>query len=233
MSYYGYGMMNYSYLWIMLPILVITLLVQLNVKHSFSKYSKIKVSNGMTGAQTARMILDANGLQNINVVQIKGDLTDNFNHSTNTVSLSESVYNSATPAAVGVAAHECGHACQYAQKYGPIKFRNAICSVTNIGSNIGWLLVILGIIFSFEPLAWVGVILFSTVVVFQLATLPVEFNASGRAIKILESYGSFSEEDISAARKVLTAAALTYVAALAAAVAQLLYLISRITGNRR
>lgn len=227
--YYG---IDWSYIVYVLPALIFAMWAQYNVKSTFSKYSKVPSDRGMTGYQAARLILDANGLTNVRIEAVAGDLTDHYDPKANVIRLSQTVYGVQTAAAVGVAAHEAGHAVQYATNYMPIRIRSAIIPMTNIGSTLSWPLVVLGIILSWRPIAMLGVILFSLSVVFQLVTLPVEFNASRRALAALNDSG-MTDENVDAAKKVLTAAALTYVAALATAIANLLRLISIVNRNDR
>ena len=178
------------------------------------------------------MILDRNGLYNVQVERISGNLTDNYNPRTNIVSLSDSVYNSTSLAAIGVAAHECGHAVQHAQDYVPIKIRTAVFPLAKLGSSMYFIVFIVGLIFSFEPLVDAGIILFLFVVLFQLVTLPVEFNASRRALSTIRSEGILEQDEMYGARRTLTAAAMTYVASLAVSFTQLLRLLA-IRNNRR
>ena len=220
---YYYGI-DYSYIVFVLPALIFALWAQFNVKTTFAKYSRVRSDRGMTGYDAARLILDRNGLGNVRIEQVAGDLTDHYDPKANVIRLSQSVYGAQTAAAVGVAAHEAGHAVQYAQNYFPVKVRSAIIPVTNLASTAAFPIFLLGIVFSFSTLAYIGVILFGASVVFQLVTLPVEFNASSRAVKALADSG-MSEEGVKAARKVLTAAALTYVAALASAIGNFLRLL--------
>ena len=211
--------------------MIFALWAQFNVKSTFSKYSKIASRSGMTGFDSARRILDANGLGSVRIAHVSGDLTDHYNPTDNTIYLSDSVYGSNSAAAIGVAAHEAGHAVQHATGYTPIKIRSAIIPITNIGSNLAMPLIILGIVLSFPTLAYIGVAAFGLSTLFQLVTLPVEFDASGRALKALE--GSLDGEDLASARKVLRAAALTYVAALAVSLVNLLRLLIIVAGNDR
>lgn len=227
---YFYGI-DATYIFLVLPAVIFALWAQFNVKSTFSKYSKIASRSGMTGFDSARRILDANGLGNVRIAHIAGDLTDNYNPTDNTIYLSDSVYGSNSAAAIGVAAHEAGHAVQHATGYTPIKIRAAIIPITNIGSNLAMPLIILGIILSFPTLAYIGVAAFGLSTLFQLVTLPVEFDASGRALKALE--GSLDGDDLASARKVLRAAALTYVAALAVSLVNLLRLLIMVAGNDR
>ncbi len=204
---------------------------QVNVQSTFSKYSKVKNSAGITGFDAARMILDANGLQNVRVERVPGNLTDHYDPRTNVIRLSDAVFSANTASAIGVAAHEAGHAVQYAKNYAPTKFRSAIVPACQVGSYLSWPLILLGIIFTIPQLAYVGVILFSLTTVFSAITLPCEFDASSRAIKALSASGMLREDDIDAARKTLKAAALTYVAALAVSLLQLLRVVSMVRRN--
>lgn len=228
---YYYGI-DYSYIVFVLPALIFALWAQFNVKTTFAKYSHVSSDKGMTGCDAARLILDRNGLGYVRIEQVAGDLTDHYDPKANVIRLSQSVYGAQTAAAVGVAAHEAGHAVQYAQNYFPVKVRSAIIPVTNLASTAAFPIFLLGIVFSFSTLAYIGVILFGASVVFQLVTLPVEFNASSRAVKALADSG-MSEDGVKAARKVLTAAALTYVAALASAIGNFLRLLSIAKRNDR
>ena len=220
---------------ILIPALIFSLIAQLMVKGAFSKYSGVRNSRGYTGADAARAILDRNGLSYIRIEHINGELTDHYDPSANVIRLSDSVYNNDSVAAVGVAAHEAGHAVQYAEGYGPIKVRSAIIPITQFGSTLSTPLVILGIIFSSNVLITAGILLFCTVVLFQAITLPVEFNASGRALKVLREEHFLDDDEMKGAKSVLTAAALTYVAAMFSALASLarLLLIRNRNNNRR
>lgn len=206
---------------------------QINVKTTFSKYSRVSNAAGMTGFDAARKILDANGLYNIRIEQVAGELTDHYDPKAGVIRLSADVYGSTSAAAIGVASHEAGHAVQHAVGYFPIKVRTAIIPICNIGSTLAWPLILLGIILSFPDLAMVGVAFFSLATVFQLVTLPCEFNASARAMQALRSDGRLSPTDLSAASKTLRAAALTYVAALAVSLLNLLRIIAMVNGNNR
>ncbi len=213
------------------------------VKSSFNRFSKVASRRGMTGADAARAVLSAGGVYNVSINRVSGELTDHYNPKTNSISLSDSVYGSTSVAAIGVAAHEAGHALQYAEDYSPIKLRMAIIPACNIGSMAGPLLIMLGCFISYSASAatadiglmlyFAGIILFSLVAVFQLVTLPVELNASNRAMKALRSVGALDEKELSGARKVLTSAALTYVAALLTSIMQVLYYLSRFRPNNR
>lgn len=205
--------------------MLLSLFASFGVKSTFAKYQKLKTARGITGAEAARRVLDMNGLQHIGIERVSGELTDHFDPRSNVIRLSDSTYNDTSVAAVGVAAHEAGHAVQHATGYVPIKVRNAIVPVVNIGSQLAMPLFIIGLLLNFLNLAYAGVILFSFALVFQLVTLPVELNASSRAIKILDSSMLLYEDEIKPAKKVLKAAAMTYVAAVAATALQLLRLL--------
>ena len=220
-----------SYIIYMLPALLISLAAQMAVKSSFSKYSKVYCA--MTGAQAARRVLEINGVSGVRIERVSGQLTDHFDPRTNVIRLSESVYDAASISAVGVAAHEAGHAVQYAKGYVPIKLRSAILPVSQIGSQLSMPLLLIGIILSFELLINLGIIFFCAALLFQLVTLPVEFNASRRAMSAIESgYLLTDERSVKGARSVLRAAAMTYVAAVIVSVMQLLRLLS-LAGRRR
>lgn len=212
--------------------LLISLAAQIHVKSSFRKYSQVRNERGMTGAEAARQLLLDHGITNVGIQQVAGSLTDHYDPRTNIIRLSEDVYNSDSVAAVGVAMHEAGHALQYAEGYFPIRVRNAIVKSTNICSTGSYILVLLGMLFAFEPLLDIGIALFCVVLFFQLVTLPVEFNASGRAVRSLRETGILNAEEQAGVRKVLTAAALTYVAAVAVSLIHLLRLLA-IRGRRR
>ena len=219
---------DWTYVVFVLPMVILSLIAQVKVKSTYTKYSRILSRRGLTAEQAARMILDRNGLRNVPVGRISGDLTDHFDPRTNSISLSDSVYGSTSVAAIGVAAHESGHAVQYA----PLKFRNAIVPVTQFGAKLSTPLVILGLILSIYPLAYAGIILFGAVVVFQLVTLPTEFNASRRALAVLEEGNYLDGEELRGAKKVLSAAAMTYVAALFISLMSLLRLIVIVSGSK-
>ena len=226
--YYGIDM---TYLVLVLPAVLFSLWAQMKVNSTFSRYSKVRSLRGLTGAQAARYILDRNGLTHVRIEQVAGNLTDHFDPRTNVVRLSQSVYNVPSIAAVGVAAHECGHAVQYAVGYGPMKLRAAIIPATNFGSKLALPLILIGLLFNSTQLLLAGILLFSLTAVFQLVTLPVEFNASSRALRTLDQQGLLTQEELAGTRKVLTAAALTYVAALLVALAQLVRML--LLYNRR
>ena len=221
-----------NYLIFVVPALILAMWASANVRMTFNKYRKVASARRMTGCDAARRILDANGLYNVKINRISGDLTDHYDPRTNTVNLSESVYDDYSVAAIGVAAHESGHAVQHAVGYFPIRIRTAIIPATQFASSLSMPLIILGIILSYSVLAYLGCILFGVATLFQLVTLPVEFNASSRALTSLENSGILGSEEIKGSKKVLRAAALTYVAALAVSVAQLLRLLL-LVGNGR
>lgn len=212
--------------------LIFAIWAQVKVNSTFNKYSQTPTLCGKSAAEVARMILDNNGLYNVRIERVGGNLTDHYDPRTEVLRLSDAVYESSSSAAVGVAAHEAGHAVQHAVGYVPIKIRMAIIPICNLGSNLAMPLVLMGLLFSYYPLCYIGIIAFATATVFQLVTLPVEFNASSRALAILKN-ANMPEEDIYASKKVLTAAALTYVAALATSLANLLRLIVMVNGRKR
>ncbi|MGN0173222.1 MAG: zinc metallopeptidase [Acutalibacteraceae bacterium] len=216
-----------------LPGLLIALFAQAKVKSSYSKYSKVLNSRGYTGADVARMILQQNGINDVKIGRVRGNLTDNYNPKDNCIYLSDGVFGSNTVAAVGVAAHEAGHAVQYAQGYSPIKWRSALVPICNFGASISPFLIIAGYIFSIEALLFLALGVFGLSVLFQLVTLPVEFNASKRALVAIESMNVLNESEYKGAKSVLSAAALTYVAALLQSLLIFLYYVVRFTGNRR
>ena len=222
---YFYGI-DMTYIMLVLPALIFAMYAQSKVNTTFNKYRTVANRRGYTGAEIARRILDMNGLQNIIIERVSGNLTDHFSPKENIIRLSDSTYQSTSVAAIGVAAHEVGHAIQYAQGYGPIKLRNSIVPVVQIASFAAWPLAIMGVLFSFSKLANFGVILFGLVVLFQIITLPVEFNASNRALKTLGDNLILESDELSAAKKVLSAAAMTYVASAVVAIANLLRLLS-------
>ena len=231
---YFFSNLNETYIYLLLiAAMIFSMWAQFNVQTTFSKYSKVKNMAGMTGFEAARMILDRNGLTNVRVERVSGNLPDHYDPKANVIRLSEGVFSSTSAAAVGVAAHEAGHAVQHAVGYGPIKVRTAIIPVCNIGSYLAWPLIILGIITTIPELSFIGVILFSAATVFQLVTLPCEFNASSRALAALRESGRMGKDDLSAAKKTLTAAALTYLAALAVSILNLLRIIAMLNRNNR
>ena len=227
-----------TYLIMILPAVIFSLWASWNVKHTYRKYEKQINSRGMTGADAARRVLDANGLRNVPVERISGTLTDHYDPQSNVIRLSELVWSSASTAAVGVACHEVGHAIQYAQDYLPGKIRQAIIPATNFGSKLSMPLLLLGLFLctysqKFIYVAYAGVALFGLVALFQIVTLPTEFDASRRALRSIEGMGLLEGEELTGAKKVLSAAALTYVAALATTLLQLLRLVMIVNNRRR
>ncbi|MBB6631164.1 zinc metallopeptidase [Clostridium algidicarnis] len=216
---------------ILVPALILSIWAQSKISSTFNKYSKIYSSKGYTGSEVARMILDSNGLVDVRIERVAGNLTDHYDPRDRVLRLSEKVYSSTSVASIGVAAHEVGHAIQHQQDYRPLIIRNNIVPVVNISSSASWIIFFIGIIMGLPLLTNIGIVLFSAVVLFQLITLPVEFNASNRAIKILEDKSILYENEIVGAKKVLSAAALTYVAATLTAISQLLRLMA--LSNRR
>ena len=227
----GYYYFDWTYILVIAGALL-SLLASWNVKSSYNRYARIANMRGLTGAEAARRILEANNVMNVQVQHVRGELTDHYDPRTQTVNLSDSVYNSTSVAALGVAAHECGHVMQHETGYVPLQIRTALVPAANIGSRFGIYIVILGLILAFEPLTTIGIWVFSIAVLFQIVTLPVEFDASRRALSMLEGYGMMGQEEVGGARKVLTAAALTYVAAAAASVMSLVRLLI-LRDNRR
>ena len=241
MPYYYYGF-DWTYIVLVLPCLILSLWASTKVNSTFKKYSQQRTLRGLTAQEAAMRVLSANGVSGVRIERVSGNLTDHYDPRANVIRLSDSVYDNTSTAAIGVACHEAGHAVQYAQDYAPIKLRAAIIPVTNIGSKLAMPLILLGILFSglgqfSDTIIYIGIACFGLSVVFQFATLPVEFNASHRALQTIESTGILTEEEQKGARKTLVAAAMTYVAATATALAQLLRLIvlfgRRSSNNRR
>lgn len=222
----------FYYYWIMIPALLLSLYAQSRVTSAFNKYSRQRTVNGWTGRDTARKILDDNGMSDIDVLETAGNLTDNYNPSKGTVNLSKGVFSSSSISAVGVAAHETGHALQHRDEYMPLKIRSFLVPVANIGSMAGPYIVIFGLIFRQDIFLQIGIVLFSAAVLFYLITLPVELNASKRALEVLEREEILTREELVPARKVLNAAALTYMAAALSAILTLLRLVL-LSRNRR
>lgn len=235
MPYYYYYGFDWTYLVLVLPCLILSLWASSNVNSTFRKYSKQYSLRRLTGAEAAQRVLSANGVRGVRIEHVSGNLTDHFDPKSNVIRLSDQVYSNTSTAAIGVACHEAGHAVQYAEGYAPIKLRAAIIPVTNIGSRMALPLILLGILFSSfgNTLIYLGIGCFSLSLVFQLVTLPVEFNASRRALQAIESGNLLTEEEQRGARKTLTAAALTYVAATAVSLAQLVRLLALFGGRRR
>ncbi|SCJ53959.1 Putative neutral zinc metallopeptidase [Anaerotruncus sp. 2789STDY5834896] len=223
---------DYYYLLLVVPALLITVWAQYKVKSTFARYSRVLSSRGISGSRAAEDILRGAGLYDIRVEPVAGSLTDHYDPRAGVIRLSQDVYGSTSVASIGVAAHEAGHALQHAKHYAPLKLRNAIIPLTNLGSTLSIPLVLIGYFMGAQPLVTAGIVLFSLVVVFQLITLPVEFNASRRAIAIIGQQAMLSSEELQGAKKVLTAAALTYVASLLVSLANLLRLVL-LFGRRR
>ena len=237
MPYFFYGF-DWTYIYIVLPCFILAMVASSRVNSTFRKYSKQISLRRITGSEAAMRVLRANGISNVRIERISGNLTDHYDPKSNVIRLSDGVYDSPSTAAIGVACHEAGHAVQYAQAYFPIKVRAAIIPVTNIGSRLAMPLILLGILFGAAGnfsynLVYLGIACFSLSLIFQLITLPVEFNASRRAMQAIESSQILTDEEQRGARKTLTAAAMTYVAAVAVAAAQLLRLILLFGGRRR
>lgn len=235
--YYGF---DWTYLVLVLPCVILSMWASANVNSTFRKYSAQLSSRRITGAQAAQRVLMANGVQGVKIQRISGNLTDHYDPKTNVIRLSDNVFDNTSTAAIGVACHEAGHAVQYAQSYAPIKLRAAVIPVTNLGSRLAMPLILIGLLLSYLGnfsylLVYAGIACFGLSLVFQLVTLPVEFNASRRAMEAISSGNLLTEEEQKGARKTLTAAALTYVAATATALAQLLRLLVLFgdRGNRR
>lgn len=216
---------------ILVPALLISVWAQVKIKSTFDRYSRVYSYNGYTAYQVARMILDDAGLYNVEIEQVRGSLTDHYDPRNRVLRLSQTVYSSSSVASIGVAAHEVGHAIQHQQEYFPLTLRNTIVPLANLGSSLSWILFFLGLVLSIPSLTTFGILLFTAVVLFQIVTLPVEFNASRRAIQILEKKNILVNDELVGARKVLSAAAMTYVAAAVMAISQLLRLLA--LNNRR
>ncbi len=221
------------YIILLLAMLILPIWATINVKTTFSKYSTVYNARGLTADQVARKILDSNGLYNVGIERIPGNLSDHYDPTANVVRLSDSVYGKTSVAAIGVAAHECGHACQHAEDYTPIKIRTAIVPVTNLCSKLWYFVFLIGVLVfeAFPELALIGIGMFSVVVLFQLVTLPVELDASGRALKTLENDMILDSTEVPKARKVLRAAAMTYVVSLVVSIIQLLRLLMSVRRN--
>ena len=235
--YYLYGF-DWTYLVLILPCVLISAFCQFRVKSAFSEYSKVPNSRNMTGAQAAEYVLRHNGVTGVTIEHVAGSLTDHFDPRSNTIRLSDTVYGSASVAAVGVAAHEAGHAVQHAQQYLPNKIRSAILPIANIGSKLSWILIAVGFIFAFRTdsnigltILYIGIAFFAASVLFTVATLPVEFDASRRALRCFRETNLLSGDEYSGTRSVLRAAAMTYVASALTAIMQLVRLL--LIANRR
>lgn len=224
---------DYYYLILVVPAIIISLIAQAKVKGTYAKYSSVQNMRRITGAQAAANVLNNYGINNVRIEQTSGTLTDHYDPRTNVIRLSPEVYSGTSVASIGIACHEAGHAAQRAQNYVPIKIRNAILPVANIGSSAGVFIAIMGYFLGFGLLIDIGILLFASVVLFQLVTLPVEFNASSRAMKVISETNMLYENERAGAKKVLTAAAMTYVASLLVSIMSLLRLILRTNRNRR
>lgn len=226
--YYGNRGMGWgfdgTYVLILLAFLI-SALVSAKMNATFSKYSKVRSYCGMTGAQAAQRILSSAGIYDVRIEHVSGRLTDHYDPSNKVLRLSDAVYGNTSIAAIGVAAHECGHAVQHAKNYAPLSIRSAIVPVANFGSQLSWPLFLAGLIFSFRPLLTIGIVLFCAALLFQIVTLPVEFNASARALRMLDETGIMGRQEIRGTKKVLKAAAMTYVAAVIGSLLQLLRLL--------
>lgn len=236
--FFGYGMGGFRYYFdptmlLVLAGLLLSLLASAKVKSTFAKYSRVQSMSGLTGAQAAERVLHSAGIYDVSIEHIQGNLNDHYDPRSKVLRLSDATYGSRSVSAVGVAAHECGHAIQDQQRYAPLVLRSTLVPLANFGSTLSWPIFFVGLIMSMQPLLMAGIILFGLAVLFQLVTLPVEINASTRAVKVLESSGILGGQEIGGAKKVLTAAALTYVASLAASILQLLRLLILAGGRRR
>ena len=227
-----YFYFDYYYLILVVPALLLAIWAQVQVKTTYRKYSRVPNSRGMTGAYAAQAVLNFYGITDVRIERVSGNLTDHYDPRSKVIRLSDGVYNSSPVAAIGIACHEAGHAAQHAENYAPIKIRNAIIPVCNIGSTIGIPLALIGWIFSFSILIYVGLGLYAAVFIFQVATLPVEFNASRRAIKVIDETQLLRDDEIGGAKKVLAAAAMTYVASMMVSLANLLRLLLRFSNRR-
>lgn len=221
------------YLLFMVPTIILMFWAQHRVKSTFQKYSQVPNQRGMSGAEAARYILDSHGLSNVPVEPVAGELTDHYDPRNRTMRLSQPVYNGRSVAALGIAAHETGHALQHAEGYVPLKVRGALVPLASVGSNLGWIMVLAGVILGIVGIAWLGVAFFALGTLFALVTLPVEFNASSRAMAELQTMGFVDRTEYDQNKKVLNAAAWTYIAGFLAAAMQLLYYIMLVTGMRR
>ena len=228
----GFMYMDIYYLILVVPAMILALFAQVKVKSTYKKFSQVRNVRGITGAQAAQQVLSYYGINDVTIRPIAGNLTDNYNPKTKVLSLSQSNYSGTSIAAVGVACHEVGHAIQHSTDYYPIKVRSALVPVANIGSMAGIPLALLGYFLGFHPLVTIGLMLYSLIAIFQFITLPVEFNASNRAIKAIEEMGLLYEDETKSAEKVLSAAALTYVASLVVSLATLLRLFLRFNNRR-
>jgi Zn-dependent membrane protease YugP len=226
-----YFFIDYWYVVLVLPVLVASMIIQVKLQSTYNRYSQVRSRSGYTGVQIAEKVLRENGIYDVRVEHVRGNLTDHYSPKENVIRLSDGVYNSTSVAALGIACHEVGHAIQYHRNYAPIMVRNAFVPVANIGSMISWPLVLIGLVMGFGQLVTIGIVLFASVALFQLITLPVELNASRRAIQALDR-GILDQAELNGTKRVLWAAAMTYVAALALSIAQLLRLLLLTRGRR-
>lgn len=235
MPYFSY-FMDYWYIILVIPAMIISIVAQAKVKSTFSKYSKVGNIRNVTGAYAAQAVLSYYGITDVRIERVSGNLTDHFDPKTKVIRLSDGVYNSTSVAAVGVACHEAGHAAQHAEGYAPIRIRNSLVSVCNIGSKLGIPLALIGLFLAMDPLIYIGIALYAGIFIFHLVTLPVEFNASRRAIAVIDGTDLLYDDEIGGAKKVLSAAAMTYVASMLVALASLLRFALRIlamSGRRK
>lgn len=223
---------DYYYIILVVPALILSVIAQIGVKSTYKRYSNMMNSRGLTGAMAAQKVLAYYGIYNVRIEQVSGSLTDHYDPRANVIRLSTGVYSGSSIAAVGVACHEAGHAAQHAQNYAPIKIRNSILPIANIGSSMGMILAVVGYFLSFSFLVNLGILLFAFVVLFQLVTLPIEFNASSRAIKVIEETGLLDSDEQRGAKKMLAAAAMTYVASLLVSLMSLIRLILRFNSRK-
>lgn len=227
-----YFFMDYYYIILVIPAMLLAVWAQFKVKSTYNKFSKVSNNKGITGAYAAQAVLTHYGITDVRIEQVSGKLTDHYDPKAKVIRLSQGVYGSTTIAAVGIACHEAGHAAQHAQNYAPIKIRNSLVPICNIGSSLGIPLAVLGYFLGFEPLVSIGLLLYAAIALFQVVTLPVELNASKRAMKVIDETGLLYDDEQGGAKKVLTAAAMTYIAAMLVAIANLLRLILRFSNRR-
>lgn len=223
---------DYYYIILVIPALILSMIAQIGVKSTYKRYSNMMNNRGLTGAMAAQKVLAYYGIYNVRIEQVSGSLTDHYDPRANVIRLSSGVYSGSSIAAVGVACHEAGHAAQHAQNYAPIKIRSSILPIANIGSSMGMILAVVGYFLSFSFLVNLGILLFAFVVLFQLVTLPIEFNASSRAIKVIDETGLLDSDEQRGAKKMLAAAAMTYVASLLVSLMSLIRLILRFNSRR-
>lgn len=223
---------DYYYLILVIPAMIIALVAQIKVKSTYNKFAKVGNSRSVTGAYAAQAVLTHYGIRDVRIEQVSGKLSDHYDPKAKVIRLSSEVYSGSSIAAVGIACHEAGHAAQHAENYAPIKFRNTLVPVCNIGSTLGVPLALLGYFLGFEPLITIGLALYALITVFHLVTLPVEFNASRRAIKVIDETNLLYDDEMNGAKKVLKAAAMTYVASLIVSLANLLRLVLRFNNRR-